>query len=115
MYVVCAFCSTSASEEEAKELKSREDFDCGGTAEDATRGVCSSGEKVKGRLVCLSDVAIVAVGVAGVIYRLPADSNAVGLMVTRRAVSTIVARCGAGLEVREERLRSQACEARAVR
>lgn len=93
MYVVCAFCSTSASEDEAKELKSREDFGCGGTAVDATRGVCSRGEEVKRRLVCLSGVVVIAIGVAGVIYRLPADSNAVGLMATRRAVSTIVARC----------------------
>ena len=94
MYVVCAFCSTSASLEDAKELKSREDFGCGGTAEDATRGVCSRGVEVKRRLFGFSEE---TTGVLGAIYRLPADSKALGLTATRRTESTIVARCGAGL------------------
>lgn len=94
MYVLCAFCSTSASLEDAKELKSREDFGCGGTAEDATRGVCSRGVAVKRRLFPFSEEAM---GVVGPIYRLPADSKALGLTATWRTVSTIVDRCGAGL------------------
>ena len=96
MYVVCAFCSTSASLEDAKELKSREDFGCGGTAEDAIRGVCSKEVEVKVRLFGFSEETMGVVGL-GAIYRLPADSKALGLTATRRAVSTIVARCGAGL------------------
>lgn len=95
MYVSCAFCSTSAPEAEAKELKSRENSACGGTAEDATRGVCSRGEDVKRRFgVLLRELTTDA---DGAMYCLPADNSADGLTATRHAVSTMAARCGAGL------------------
>lgn len=64
MYVACAFCSTSASELDAKEEKLRADRGSAVAEEEgATRGVCSKGDEENS---CFGACFNVATGVAGV-------------------------------------------------